>query len=258
MTLYRWQSPVLRGLNCGCAAGLHFALHARKGLPVPEILNNRTALSSELGVKPEDWICSRQVHSVTSHIVGAEDRGRGALSAETALPDGDAIILGEPGVNIMIFTADCLPLLLYDRRLGAAALIHSGWRGSADGIVPLTLDRMMSELGSRREDLFAAAGPAVGSCCYQVDRPVYEGMTKNFPETAPAFIPDSPSDSAAGAGEHWRLNLEEAVFLQLEREGMNRDQMEGSGLCSCCSSPDLPSWRREGADSGRMATFFCS
>ncbi len=252
-SIYRWASPVLKDLNCGCAAGTNFALHAPEDLSVSDVLGSRRALSSELNVEADSWCCAHQVHGTASRMISGRERGRGALDAADALPDTDALIRGGEGVNIMIFTADCLPLLLYDRRLRTAALVHAGWRGAAEGIVLKVIHRMTEELGSRREDLFAAAGPAVGGCCYQVDRPVFERMTCHFPECAAAFAPDD----RGGEKEHWRLNLEEAVFLQLETEGVKRSQMEGSGLCSCCSGSELSSWRREGASSGRMATFIC-
>ena len=252
--LYRWNSLNSLKLNCGCAAGVNFALHAPAGLSVPEVRENRKALSAELAVPSDQWICANQVHGTSSRILSASDRGRGALDADDALPDTDALILAEPGLAVMIFTADCLPLLLYDRRRAVSALIHAGWRGAAGGIVPKVLNRMRDELDCRTEDILAAAGPAIGSCCYQVDLPVYKGMCENFPATDAAFHPDHSN----GMEEHWRLNLEEAVFLQLEQEGLKREQMEGSGLCSCCSSSDLSSWRREGHVAGRMATFFCS
>ena len=157
-TLYRWNAPELAGLNCGCAAGLNFALHAPEGLSVSEIRENREKLSAELGVGTGSWICASQIHSSNSLIVNRDHQGHGALNAEDAISDTDALILTEPGINIMIFTADCLPLLLYDRRQAAAALIHAGWRGAAAGIVPSVLNRMINELDCRTEDIFAAAG----------------------------------------------------------------------------------------------------
>lgn len=246
--LYSWSSLDRLGINAFTSAGLNMALHAVGDKSVQEIINNRTLLSQIAGLNPEDWICGNQVHSAHVYTATVADIGRGALSASDAIEDTDALILSEAGLQGMIFTADCLPLILYDRKLQIGALVHAGWRGAASGIVPKVLKKMIKDMGSETKDILAAAGPAIDSCCYQVDSPVYKGITERFPETEAAFTPDGM--------KHWRLSLEQAVFLQLYSMGIKEEQCESSGLCSCCNT-ELSSWRREGAGAGRMASCLC-
>jgi YfiH family protein len=247
--LNSWPSLDRLGLKAGTVSGKNMAFHAPRGVNPEEIRENRRQLSRELDLDPEQWICADQVHSCSSVLVEMKDRGYGALTASSAIPLTDALILGEAKLQGMIFTADCLPLILYDREKQIAALVHAGWKGTAGGIAPLVLERMCSELGCRKEEILAVAGPAIQDCCYQIDRPVYEGLTRPYPETRGAFSPDGP--------DHWRLSLEKAVFYQLQACGLKEDQLEGSSLCSCCEK-DLFSWRREGRESRRMATFICT
>lgn len=246
--IYRWPSLDRLGVNAFTAAGLNTALHAPGTEPREEILHHRALLSDAAGVAPESWVCGRQVHSSHGAVIRSSHRGRGAAAEEDALARTDALILSEPGLNGMIFTADCLPLVLYDTKRKIGALIHAGWRGAAAGIVIRVLDTMRDELGCHRKNILAAAGPAINACCYQVDRPVYTALTENFPETRGAFTPDGK--------DHWRFSLEQAVFYQLGAQGISEEQCEGSGLCSGCEE-DLFSWRREGSETGRMATCLC-
>lgn len=246
--LYTWSSLDRLGINAFTSIEINTALHAPGNASQDEIIQNRALLSRAAGLNPEKWICANQVHSAHSYSATTADAGRGALSARDAVQDTDALILTEPGLQGMIFTADCLPLVLYDRKQNWGALVHAGWRGVRSGIVPTVLKKMIRDLGSELEDILAAAGPAIDSCCYQVDLPVYKAMTEAYPETEAAFTPDGT--------DHWRLSLENAVFLQLYTMGIKEEHCEGSGLCSCCNT-ELFSWRREGAGAGRMASCLC-
>ncbi len=245
LLFYTWSLLEAEGVVACTVSGGNTALHAPGVNREEEILGNRRSLSEVLNADPEKWICADQVHSASSALLTSRDSGRGALSKTDALQAVDALILTQRGLQAMIFTADCLPLILYDKRQKSGALVHAGWRGAAAGIVPSVLERMIQELGSDPCDILAAAGPAVDSCCYQVDLPVYRGITVPFPESAPAFTPD-------GEG-HWRLSLEKAVFLQLQKRGVPEENCEGSGLCSACG-PELFSYRRDKEKAGRMAT----
>jgi YfiH family protein len=248
-TLHTWQTLDHLDVKAGTVSGMNTALHAPEGVNRKKILKNRALLAEELGRTADQWIYADQVHGNRSFVAGPEHRGLGALDSTTAIPATDAIILGHPGLQAMIFTADCLPVILFDTENKYAALIHAGWRGIAGGIVPQVLERMCSELHSHVENIRVVAGPAVDSCCYQIDSPVYDALTRSYPETLNAFKKDGKT--------HWRLSLEKAVFHQLIAKGIKETQMEGSNLCSCCQT-DLYSWRREGSGCGRMATYICT
>ena len=163
------------------------------------ILQNRRDLCVLLNLDKQAFTAGEQVHSCNSRILNN-------LPVEP-LDETDALLVTAPGILAVIFTADCLPVILYDPAGKRGAVIHAGWKGMARGIIPSVLSRMVEELGSRKEDILAVTGPAIGSCCYQIDTPVFRIMTENFPETKNAFTPDGRN--------HWRLSLEKAAVQQL-------------------------------------------
>ena len=87
-------------------------------------------------------------------------------------PAADIIVSNDPAVAIAIQTADCVPILIADRRTGAVAAAHAGWRGLAAGVPRVAVDALVREFGSRPADLIAAAGPSIGACCYEVGEDV--------------------------------------------------------------------------------------
>ena len=165
---------------------------------------------------------------------------------QTALESTDALILTEPELVGVIFTADCLPVILYDTKHNIGAVIHAGWKGMAGGIIPGTLKRMRDELDCSEADTIAVTGPGIRSCCYQVDTPVFRKMTENYPETLDAFTPDGQ--------DHWRFSLEDAAKAQLITSGVSPLKIETAGLCTCCHE-DFYSWRGDGPGTGRIGTF---
>src|SRR5476649_2214251 len=111
---------------------------------------------------PAMLVRAHQVHGTAVVVSGASHQeGR-------ELPIGDVIVARDPLVAIAIQAADCVPLLIADRRTGAVAAAHAGWRGLAANVPRVTIDALAREFGSRPEDLIAVAGPSVGPCCYEV------------------------------------------------------------------------------------------
>ena len=218
---YSWEILNRLGLRAGTscrskAGGEDFNLALHTPLPTAHdrnrVLENRKALTAALGMDPGSFTAARQTHSCHSTLLSPGDRGRGACSLEDSLPDTDALILRDPGLLGVIFTADCLPVILFDPDKRIAALIHAGWRGVAGGIVVSVLNRLEKELKCRREDIAAACGPAIGSCCYQVDKPVFQAVSGNWPETSGAFRPDGKDPLETQPGRSGPLSAAECRY----------------------------------------------
>src|SRR5262249_54964954 len=91
------------------------------------------------------------------------------------------VLLGErPGASIALFPADCLPIVLYDRRRRRLGAVHAGWRGTARSVAAIAAGAMLED-GGRPDDLIVAVGPSIGPCCYEVDRPVIDQLAAAFP-----------------------------------------------------------------------------
>jgi len=148
--------------------------------------------------------------------------------------EGDALVTRTPGVAVSIRTADCFPILLADPETRTVAAIHAGWRGTAAGVVRSSLDRMRSEFGTDPRNVFAAIGPGIGQCCYEV------GI-----EVARQF----------GMKNAGNLDLAVENKNQLIAAGVQAARIEQVGGCTFCHAAQFFSWRRDHDRAGRMISF---
>jgi purine-nucleoside/S-methyl-5'-thioadenosine phosphorylase / adenosine deaminase len=175
----------------------------------------------------------------------------------------DIIVGNDRSAALAIQTADCVPVLIVDRRTGAVAAAHAGWRGLAAGVPRIAVEALAREFGSRPADLLAAAGPSIGACCYQVGEDVRERFLQGGWRTRGSWFfetpqPTSRNPSMSGVGEamrtgHWYFDSAAAARDQLEAAGMLREQIFLAGLCTASHSGAFCSYRRDGAPAGRMA-----
>ena len=162
------------------------------------VLGNRARVVEALGGMRMDTV--RQVHG-TRVVLGGEG-------------EADGMVTAEPGVVLGVMAADCVPVLVVDRRLRAVGAVHAGWRGTAAGLVGAGVEAMRREFGSRREDLMAAVGPSIGQCCYGVGEEVRDQFAADL-----------------FAGE--RLDLWEANRRQLVAAGVGEVAVVGE--CTRCT-----------------------
>ena len=166
----------LRSLNLGMSRGDN-----------PEnVRKNYAILGEALGFDPQKAVLSRQVHSNIVLPVGEGDWGAGLYTQP--LPDCDGLVTNTPGTALVVFTADCTPILLWDPVTGAVGAAHAGWRGTASGIAAKTVEAMGACFGSRPEDIRAAIGPNIGICHFETDDDVPEAMLSAFGPEMHAFI----------------------------------------------------------------------
>jgi polyphenol oxidase len=159
------------------------------------------------------------------------------------MPSADAAVTSRPGVLLGIETADCLPVLLVDpgRRLVAAA--HAGWRGTAHGVVAAAVAALRAR-GSDPGELLAALGPGIGPCCYEVG----DELRTNFGPRGAAFFSPGPRGRP-------HLDVRAANRAQLEASGLRPERIHDLAHCTFCRPDAYHSFRRDGANSGRMISF---
>lgn len=145
--------------------------------------------------------------------------------------EGDAIMTDKPNVAVGVFTADCVPVILYDPVQKAAAAVHSGWKGTYSLIVSKTIDKMKLSYGTSPSDLKAFIGPNMRECCYEVS----EELIMKFRES------DYYSDTDAFCGR--KLSMEKCILKQLENQGVSAGNINVAGLCTSCSEVELYSYR---------------
>src|ERR1700739_594470 len=152
------------------------------------IENRRLFLNSVTDDPAFSMVTLRQIHSSLIRRVRSKDAG------EEARWKGDGMMTDRPGLLLAIQTADCIPVLIADRKRRVVAAFHAGWRGTVKRIVELGVGRMRLELGSRPDDLTAAIGPGIGACCYAVGEEVRSEFGSQFAYAPELFFEVSNSD----------------------------------------------------------------
>jgi YfiH family protein len=231
------------------------------------VLSNRRLLAEAItGDASTPLVTIRQIHSGALVV---------ATSVDASGPDGrersfrgDGLMTDSPGLLLGIQTADCIPVLVADRKRRAVAAFHAGWRGTVKRIVENGIGRMRLEFGSRPEDLVAAIGPGIGACCYAVGEEVLSEFESQFtyaPElfrevydTDPVrtkypmlFLTQcAPGHSFLGPGTH--LDLIEANRRQLLAAGLKPRSIHFTGGCTGCQPTLFFSHRTSRGHAGRM------
>ena len=213
----------LGGVSEGIYASLNLGLH--RGDAAECVKENYRRLAGALNFDLKKLVLTSQVHSDIVREVTEKDC-LGSLSHRD-YPTCDALVTNTPGVALMVFTADCTPILFYDPVTGGVGAAHAGWRGTAAGIAAKTVEKMASAFGSRPEDIRAAIGPNIGPCCFETDRDVPDAMLDALGEAAEPFI--RPVE------EKFFVDLKGINALWLRRCGVSK--IEISQACTACS-PD--------------------
>ncbi len=186
------------------------------------------------------WVLSvKQVHGTAALVV---DR---PLTDEDRFEGGwDALVTDQPGVTVAVRTADCVPVLVYDRRGRAVAAIHAGWRGAVAGIVPRTIELLVSRFRAVETDLRVSIGPSAGPCCYEVDEAVLAPLRSGVPDVQGLLHDDR--------GTKARLDLKALVRRQVTGLGIRPEHVTAVNLCTICHDDLFYSYRREGRVNGTM------
>ncbi len=189
------------------------------------------AVAADAEELPE-LVTLRQFHSGVVCVVPAEAReplstpeGRAVLQADGAVTQASGVLLG-------IQTADCVPVLVADTRTRAVGAFHAGWRGTLAGIVERGVGRMESEFGCRPEDLIAAIGPAIRSCCFAVGEEVRAQFQAAFGYAPDLFL--EIGEAAAGVGSTLHMDLHAANRRQLLDAGLSPGAISVVEECSAC------------------------
>ena len=212
----------LGGVSTGPLASMNIAMKLDE--TEENVTRNFEILGNALGFEISDLVLTRQTHSDIVRTVTRADC-RGCFHRD--YPECDGLITNDPGVALVIFTADCTPLLFHDPVTGAVGAAHAGWRGTAAQIGAKTVRAMCREFGCNPADIRAAIGPNVGLCHFETDADVPEAMIAAYGEAVKAHI--------RTAGSKYYLDLKAINALSLRRAGVAH--IDISEDCTMCS-PD--------------------
>lgn len=212
------------------AGGLNLATHV--GDEPAAVAVNRARLAEFLP-GPVHWL--EQVHGCAVH------RARGP--ACDPLPVADAAFTTDPETVLAVLTADCLPILLADRRGQGIAVVHAGWRGLAGGVIEASLEALRAAIGPSLQ-ASVWMGPAIGPQAFQVGEEVRQIFVDHDPQAAQAFVPDTQPGK-------WRADLQALARQRLEAIGVV--EIFGTPRCTVKHPEQFYSYRRDGR-TGRFAS----
>ena len=233
-------STKLGGVSTGSCATMNIS--TTRGDDPEAVAENRRRIGAAIGVRPEDMTYTHQTHTTNVAVVRAEDRGRRFLET-------DGLVTNVPGICLVTFYADCVPLFLVDPVKKAIGLSHSGWRGTVGKMGKVTVQAMMREYGSRPEDIVAAIGPSICQDCYEVSEDVIDRFRDSFNEAVwPKLF--YRKENGKYQLDLWRAN--EEVFLEA---GIRKENLAVTNLCTHCNQEVLFSHRATGEKRGNLSAF---
>lgn len=202
-------------------------LSYRVGDDPANVAENRKRFFGSLGFSDSGSAIPHQCHSSSIQVV----------SQPGEYESCDGLVTRTSGLPLVVTVADCLPIVLYDPSRAVLALVHAGWRGTAQGIVAEAVDIMVKQCGVISNELIAYLGPSAGVCCYEVGGEVAEVFSL---------------DQIEQRDDRLYLNLKKANADQLLSSGMKKENIEISPSCTICNPQFFHSHRRDRNKSGRM------
>lgn len=241
--LYHGVTLCPGGHSKGAYQGFNLAFHV--GDKEEAVLANRRLLATHLGVESETFTCAHQVHGQHIALIRERDKGCGALSGTSAIADTDALITKERGLPLLLFIADCVPVLLYDAVARQVAVVHAGWRGVL-GRLPVAT---MLKMGGRPTNFYVYLGPAIGAASFEVSEDLAEQFSQSYGAHVVSYRQRNGREATTP-----HIDLKACILQDLVAEGMSRAQIVVSPTDSLTDETCF-SYRRADGITGRMAMF---
>ncbi len=160
--------------------------------------------------------------------------------------EGDALITNVANVPLLIFTADCVPIAIIDKKNKAIGLAHAGWRGTYDSIAKKTLEAMKANYNTSPNDVICIIGPSIGPCCYEVSKELVEKFNMNFTKSSEKFYTIEE--------DRYKLDLWKVNEYILNECGVKRESIINLNLCTSCNSDKFHSYRKHNQTPKRIGT----
>lgn len=235
-------STRLGGVSEGMFESLN--LGTRRGDKAESVLKNYDIICSELGLDVRNTVLSNQVHKDEIRLVTADDYGCGLFRPRDY--EADALMTSLPNAVLVIFWADCVPVLICDPVKRAVAAVHAGWRGTVIDIVGKAVRRLSELYGSDPGDLICAIGPSIGACCFETDDDVAAAVRSLLGSGAERYI--------EGRDGKWMVDLKGVNSSLLQRTGVSGQRIDICPDCTACMTDKYWSHRLSGAGRGSQAT----
>ncbi len=211
------------------------------------VRQNREILAQAVGFAVQQLCVPQQTHSSHVQVVTRMQAGQGATNYESGLAATDGLLTVSTDLCLLVFSADCVLTLLYDRKNHVAGAVHGGWRGTVKKIAAQASWLMQSQFGSAPEDIWVGIAPAIGVCCYEVGNEVADTFATSFAYKDDYMKKNTQTDK-------YHLDLQGVTKRQLvEETGLLANQIEIMPICTACHADKFFSSRKGQGVTGRFA-----
>ncbi len=237
------------GVSTGCYTSMNLSF--TRGDDSEHVQENYRLMALALQVDVNKMVTTWQSHTVQVRQVTEDDLGKG-IWKERDYRDVDGLITNIPGITLVTFYADCVPLYLLDPVHKAIGLSHSGWRGTVKRMGFHTLSAMGKAFGTRPEEVIACIGPSICKSCFEVGEEVVEEFRKEFHPKYHTELFGPNGKPGKYQLDLWRAN--EIVFAEA---GVLPENIHTTNICTMCNPEHLYSHRIMGNERGNLAAFLC-
>lgn len=227
------------GMSVGEKGSLNLSF--KVGDDPQNVIANRTIVAEFLGLSVSNLVFPDQTHTSNVQVVNS-------LGDLSHLENTDAVITNKPQICLCVMSADCVPILLFDKKRNVIAAIHAGWRGTVAEIVTNTIKKMHQEYGSEAKDIVASIGPSISAEVYEVGKEVIDKVRLLFGSLEGIIELKS--------NEKGLFNLWEANKQLLMKSGVKEENIEVAGICTFKNSDTYFS-HRNSSNTGRFAAGIC-
>ncbi len=221
-----------------CKKNNNIAFHV--GDDKNNVISNHKALALSLNYSYEKLIHMKQIHSNKVVRVTTEHNFTTPIAC-------DAIMTNEPNVPLMVMTADCTPILLYDNNTHAIAAIHAGRAGAFHNIIKNSIAMMAEHFNSKSENIIAVLGPSICQNCYGVNEKIYDEAKRL-----------GYSNAVKQQNDGFFLHVNQILMQQLQECGVAKHHIEVMEHCTSCEHHTFFSYRADGGTTGRQAGIIMS
>ena len=241
-------STRLGGVSTGDLASMNLSFS--RGDDPERVRENYRRIADAIGFSVDDMVFSYQTHTNHVRVVTEADRGKGYVT-DRDYKDVDGLVTNVPGLVLVTFYADCVPLFFVDPVHGAIGLSHSGWRGTVSDIAGVTVRAMQETYDSDPAELIAAIGPSICRSCYEVSEDVIVQVREQYPHEMWPLLYDTKTDGK------YQLDLWEVCRRNMMRAGIRPEHIAVTDVCTCCNPDILYSHRASQGKRGNLAAFLC-
>lgn len=239
-------STRMGGVSEGMFASMNLGF--TRGDKEESVRENYRKIAEAIGFSTDSIVTSDQTHTTNVRVVTEADRGRGFTRARD-YRDVDGMVTNVPGLTLVTYYADCVPLYFVDPLHRAIGLSHSGWRGTVGKIGKVTVKTMEEQYGTNPEDILVAIGPSICQDCYEVSEDVIEKFQEAFSEEY------WPQLFYAKENGKYQLNLWKANELIFLESKILPEHISLPNICTRCNPDYLFSHRASKGKRGNLAAF---